>query len=239
MSSVVLGAVLCLLWTSLLFTYLRPNSWTSNKGALPLDNFEPTYIEPIAPELTQIMRLTPTPGSGRYLIFNVDVGISLEMYTYGTTKVSRTMIPGSRAAPLRDPTQSDIPDAVGISRYQYGWPFRMLSFDEITTGLSTTDPLVMAYHQKAYDLAGAHRGLDRPAWLPSFIPLYRVPIAFNWFALILNVLAWSVISYAILSIRPMLRALIVHRRRKLGLCCNCKYTLEGLTQCPECGTPRA
>lgn len=238
-ASIVVGLALCTLWTILLFTYLPTNSWTSKIGALPLENFDPTYLEPIAPDLLQVMRLSPTPGRGFYLIYNVDLGINKTMYGYRDTTVSRPRQPGSPVVITWDPTQSEIPDAVSLSRYQFGWPFRMLSYDEITTGLSTNDPLVAAYHQKVDALAGAHRGLDRPAWLPSSIPLRRVPIAVNWVALFLNVVVWSVISFAILSIRPMIHAISVRRRKKLGLCIKCKYPLEGLSRCPECGTPRS
>lgn len=219
-----------MLWTSLLFTYFLTNSWTSKTGPLPLDSLEVTYLEPIAPELLQIYRLYPTPGKGRYMIYNVDIGIRHTMYGYRDANTKRD-------TPW-NPAVSDIPTSVTLSRFEFGWPFRMLNYDTISTGLSTDDPLVMAYHQRAYALAGANRGLDRPVWLPNFIPLKRIPIAVNWVALFLNVLVCSVICYALLSCRPLVRAWIRHRRHKLGLCVNCKYTLEELSQCPECGTLR-
>ncbi len=154
------------------------------------------------------------------------------VYSYGSADFTQKATPW-------DPTVSDIPNAVSLSRFRFGWPMRMLHFDDFTTGQSTINPLVAAYHQKGYQLAGRHRGLDRPSWLPGFIPLYRVPIALNWFALVVNVLAWSAICYALLSCRPLIRAWIQRRRRSLGLCVTCKYPLEELAQCPECGTARA
>lgn len=237
-TSIALGLVCCVVWTGVLIAFLHPNSWTSKTGPLPLDQFEPTYLEQVAPELVQILKLYPTEGSGIYRIYSLNIGISHTMYSYRRTTASRPRTPGTRVRTVWDPTRSDIPDGVELSRYEYGWPFRTLSYDEIRTGLNTTDPLVMAYHQKAYALAGPNRGLDRPAWLPSFVSLRRVPLAVNWQALMLNVVVWSAICYVILSIRPLLRAMRIRRRKSRGLCIDCRYPLDELTQCPECGTPR-
>lgn len=228
----MLGLMLCVLSTTLLATFFHPKSWVSQGNSLPLTDFEPTYMESIAPEIVSILWYSPSTGNGSYLLYHVNVGADMIVYSYGSPKFP-TLVASW------DPTVSDIPSVVRLSRFRFGWPLRALSYDDFTTGQSLGNPLVAAYHQKANSLAGSHRGLDRPSWLPGFIPLRRVPIAVDWAALFLNIVVWTVICYAILSIRPMLRAISARRRKKRGLCIRCTYPLEGLTRCPECGTDRA
>ncbi|MEX0876808.1 MAG: hypothetical protein WD114_05050 [Phycisphaerales bacterium] len=224
--SIVLGSVLCALITALLLTYLRPTNWVSRSGTLPLSEFEPTYLEPIAPELGGVFRFSPSTGNGSFLVYRINVGSDMMNYSYGFPEMRW------------DPARSESPSAVQLRRYRFGWPMRFLSYDEISTGASVNNPVVMAYHKRAYALAGARRGLDRPSWLPEFIPLFRVPTAVEWLPLAINLLLWSLAAFLLLAMSPLLKHWIRVRRFRRGVCVKCCYPLEELLRCPECGQER-
>jgi len=227
--ALVLGVVLCLLSTALLLTYLKSWSWVSSGPTLNPDSFEATYLEPIAPELVAVRHHSPSTGNGSFALTGINLGADMVSYCYGVSLWDEGYTPW-------DPTVDAEPTSVNIMRYRFGWPMRMLHYDDISTGSSIADPIVLAYHQRANAIAGIHRGLDRPSWLPGFIPLYRVPIAVNWFTLVINVLTWSALCYALMSCLSWLRAWIQRRRIKGGLCASCKYPVGDFERCPECGT---
>lgn len=225
------GISLTLITTGLLVAFLMPSSW-SIAESIPLDEADQTYIAQSSPPLRAFMRAVPADSQGELLFRGLNLGIDFVSYNYGPLMTDDDY-------ELWDPSVDTEPKSIELTRYRFGWPMRVLSFDDITTLSSVNDSRVIAYHQQAYALAGKHRGLDRPSWLPGFIPLYRVPIAANWLGGLVNVLTWSAIVYALLSTKPLIRRWIEHKRSRLGLCVECKYPLEELTQCPECGTQRA
>jgi len=220
-----------MLTTGLVMTWLQPSSWTLQADLNPAE-IEPQYIEPIAPRLSSATVAIPAGGGGEALLGGVNLGVDSLTFEYGASIWDLNYQPW-------DPSVSDEPTNVSLIRYRFGWPMRFLSYDDISTGASVNNPVVMAYHQRAYGLAGVRRGLDRPSWLPGFIPLYRVPIAVDWWHLAVNLLLWTLVAFALLGLRPLVRRWIRTRRLKGGVCVGCCYPLEDLKICPECGTARA
>jgi hypothetical protein len=229
--ALALGVSLTLITTGLLVALFMPSSWTTVED-VSLSDAGQTYIAQSSPPLRAVMRAVPADSQGELLFRGLNLGIDFVSYNYGLLMWDDDYEPW-------DPSVDTEPQSIELTRYRFGWPMRVLSFDDITTGSSVNDPRVLAYHQKAYTLAGKHRGLDRPAWLPGFIPLYRVPIAANWLGGLVNVLTWAAIVYALLSTKPLFRRWIERKRSRLGLCVECKYPLNDFEQCPECGTQRA
>ncbi|MFG0244762.1 MAG: hypothetical protein ACF8MF_01755 [Phycisphaerales bacterium JB052] len=230
--ALVLGVVLCLLSTALLLTYLKSSSWVSSGPTPNPESFQATYLDPIAPELVEVRHHSPSIGNGSFPLSGINLGADMVSYSYGISLWDKGYTPW-------DPTVDAEPTSVNIMRYRFGWPMRMLSYDDISTGASIAIPSVASYHQRAYQLAGNHRGLDRPGWVPGFIPLYRVPTMIRWDGVVINTLAWACVGYALLSTVPLIRAGIAHRRMQRGVCVVCQYQLDDLQQCPECGTHRA
>lgn len=227
-TSLALGLAMVITTTALLATFLFPGRSTVVRSPR-IDAFPPTYLAPIAPPLTEISKTKPTNGLGGIpLLGSINPGVDSIEYSYGPAFWSDTYRPW-------DTTVTDEPPTVRLSRYRFGWPMRMLSMDDITTGQSIADPVVMAYHQRAYALAAADRGLNRPAWIPRFIPLHRIPIAVNWTGLAVNTAFWSAVCFLLLSCRPLIRSHIHRRRTRRSLCPTCRYEIQSLPTCPECG----
>jgi hypothetical protein len=230
LASLAIGLVMMTTTTALLATFLFPRSSTVVRSPR-IDAFPPTYLAPIAPPLTEISKTKPTSVFGGIpLLGTINPGVDSIEYSYGPAFWSDTYRPW-------DTTVTEEPPTVRLSRYRFGWPMRMLHMDDITTGQSIADPVVMAFHQRAYALAAHHRGLNRPAWIPSFIPLHRIPIAINWTGLAVNTACWGAVCFLLLSCRPLIRFHIHRRRARRGLCPTCRYELQSLPTCPECGQP--
>ncbi len=228
--SILLGALFVTITTGLVLTWLHPSSWIV-QHELSKAEIRPQYIDPIAPELVAIHHHSPSIGNGSFALSGINLGADMVSYSYGNSLWDTGYTPW-------DPAVDAEPTSVNIMRYRFGWPMRMLHYDDISTGSSIADPIVLAYHQRAYQLAGNHRGLDRPGWVPGFIPLYRVPTVIRWDGVVINMLAWACICYALLSAVPLIRLGIARRRRQRGVCVVCQYPLDDLQQCPECGTQR-
>lgn len=229
--AIIIAAIGVFSTTGLVLTWLHPSSWVQ-QADLTRSQLEIQYIEPIAPaSLSSATRNVPIGSSGDPLLGGINLGIDFLSYEYGMSIWDPNFQPW-------DPSTSELPTYVNLTRFRFGWPMRFLSYDDISTGATVNNPTVMAYHQRAYKLAGAHRGLDRPSWLPSFIPLYRVPIAMQWPHLGMNLLAWTLGAFALLAMLPLVRRWIRANRIKRGVCVVCKYPLEGFATCPECGTAR-
>ncbi|MCC5823103.1 MAG: hypothetical protein LAT64_10130 [Phycisphaerales bacterium] len=223
--SLALGFLITIGTAALLFTVLFPTTWTVT-GSLPIDQTPPTYLAPIAPPLTEIYRTTASGPLDAVPLPGVDSIV----FEYGPSLWSDAYQPW-------DPAASSDPTFVSLTRYRFGWPRRFLSMDSITTGQSVADPVVMAYHQRANDLAAEHRGLNRPAWVPRFIPIHRVPAVVDRTNLAINTAFWALICFGLIQCRYLIKAAIRRRRTRRGLCARCRYELQGLNTCPECGSP--
>jgi hypothetical protein len=231
LACLVLGLVLSVGTCALLATFLFPSHWYVHKSVHP-PSLPPTYLAAIAPELREISVCAPTGPSGNGPIFwGLNVGIDTIRYGYGDSMWDRDFRPW-------DPIVSPEPSSVELIRYRFGWPMRAVSMDDVTTGGANAGiSTVSEFYRRAYQLAGEHRGLNRPAWLPTFVPMDRVPVAVRWGALAVNTVVWAGICYLILIAGGWwLRNRVRARRAERGLCTECRYALEGLAVCPECGT---
>ena len=229
-ASLALGLATSLALSMLLATVLLPSHWTS-KTILDHTKIAPTYLAPIAPDLVEAFVGVPAHyASGEPLLGGSNLGVDMMVFSYGASAWSATFQPW-------DPLVTPEPTNVELTRFRFGWPMRMLSMDDITTGASTNISLVRDYHQRAYALAAADRGLNRPAWIPRVIPLHRIPIAVNWTGLAVNTACWSAVCFLLLSCRPLIQSHIRRRRTRRGLCPTCRYELQSLPTCPECGQP--
>lgn len=227
-ASLVLGVVVTIALCMLLAAFFLPSDWVT-KSTLDKSTLPPTFVAQIAPELMDVTLVVPAHrSSGEPLLGGLNLGIDLIVYSYGGTPWDTNFQPW-------DPATSPEPTYVDLTRFRFGWPMRTLSMDEVSTGASTAIPQVRAYHQRAYALAAADRGLNRPAWIPRFIPLHRIPIAVNWTALGINTLVWGAVCYLLLSCRPLIKSHTRRNRARRGLCPSCRYDLQGLPTCPECG----
>lgn len=72
-----------------------------------------------------------------------------------------------------------------------------------------------------------------PAWLHAHRET-RLPFVPVWTGFIINTVFWSFLSWLAVAGPNRIRRVI---RRKRGLCMQCKYNLDDLPTCPECGTP--
>jgi hypothetical protein len=216
---------------ALLATFLFPSHWRFQKS-IPPSAMPPTYLAPMAPELREITRSVPNKyPDDEPVLWGLNIGVDLVCYTYGDS----IYVPDSC---WWDPLVSHEPPCVALIRYRFGWPLRMMSMDEIETIADPSNSVVAEFHQRARTLAGEHRGMSRPAWLPRSIPLWRVPIAVRWGSLAVNTLVWALFCYLVLSVGGwLIRRKISGRRARRGLCTGCGYEIDGLMVCPECATP--
>lgn len=216
---------------ALLATFLFPSHWRFQKS-IPPSAMPPTYLAAIAPELREITLSVPNNHpDDRPILWGLNVGVDVVCYAYGDSM-------WDRRARRWDPVASPLPTSVELVRYRFGWPLRMVSMDEVTTGADPSSSVVAEFHQRAFALAREHRGMSRPAWLPRSIPLWRVPIAVRWGSLAVNTLVWAFFCYLVLSVGGwLIRRKISGRRARRGLCTACGYEMAGLMVCPECATP--
>ncbi len=227
-ASIALAPLIVCAVTLLLATVLFPTHWTT-KATLPPSSMPPTYLAPIGPELTGVYIAVPAvPTRGDPLLGGVNLGVDFVSYTYGDSILNPAFQPW-------DPAVTPDPPSVELTRFRFGWPRRIVSLDDISTGASVADPAVMAYHRRAYALAKEYRGLNRPRWMPRFIPVYRIPVVVNWSNFAVNTAAMTPVAFALLCIPPALRAIRRRRRARRGRCPACGYDLQTLTTCPECG----
>lgn len=227
-ASIALAPLIVCAVTLLLATVLFPTNWTT-KSTLPPSSMPPTYLAPIAPDLKEVHIAIPaSPSSGGPLFGGVNLGVDFISYAYGDSAFNPAFQPW-------DPAVTPDPPFVELTRFRFGWPRRIVSLDDISTGTSIADPAVMAYHRRAYALAKEHRGLNRPRWMPRFIPVYRIPVVVNWPNFAVNTTAMTPVAFVLLCIPPALRAIRRGRRARRGRCPACGYDVQTLTTCPECG----
>ncbi len=232
LASLALGLATSIAVCLLLATVLFPSHWTS-KTTLDHTKIAPTYLAPIAPDLVEAFILVPgRRASDKPLLWGTNLGVDQVVYSYGSSMWSGAFQPWN-------PLTTDEPTSVTLTRYRFGWPFRMLSVDEITTLANPNFSPVTDYYQRAHDLAGLHAGLNAPRWMPSSLKLDRIPIFVHCIPLVVNTACWATLWFAILA---CMNAHIHRRRTRRGLCPTCRYDLQSLPTCPECGqasTPNA
>jgi hypothetical protein len=215
------GIVVSLLIPELLAAFLLPRSW-GGLVQLPKDIPHPTYLHDIAPPFSSAIKNTPADSSGDVPLIPINLGMDLIHYSYGLGYFDPNYTPW-------DTTRTDSPPSVNLTRFRFGFPWRSLTWDDLSTGASVNIPAVMDYHMKMYERAGIDRGIG-----VSFIsPGRRLPIAPIWGGLILNILFWSSLWFFPGVIWRSARYFL---RKRRGLCLVCGYAIEDLERCPECGT---
>lgn len=220
--SLIIGLLFSLAIPELIAAFLLPYSWVS-EAPTSQSMKAPTYLGDIAPGLTSASVGKPANRtSGEALLGGMNIGVDAVSYNYGIDYFDPNFAPW-------DPTTSDTPPFVSLTRFRFGYPFRSLYWDDLSTGASVNIPAVYDYHLKMYKRAGVDRGIG-----VSFIsPGRRLPIAPIWSGLIFNILFWTILWFVLTSMR---RWVVVYRRKRRGVCLACGYAVEDLKQCPECGT---
>lgn len=223
--SLIAGIVLSILIPQFLATFLLPRTWAGN-FPLPEDALHPTYLHDIAPPFSSASRYTPaTPGTGAVLPRGMNTGMDNIDYSYGLSYFDPNYAPW-------DTTVFDTPPSVNLTRFRFGFPWRAMYWDDLSTGSSIHIPAVSAYHQKMYDRAGASRGIS-----VSFIsPGRRLPIVPIWPGLFLDMLFWSLLWFIPGIIWQSIR---IAKRKRRGHCLACGYAIEDFEVCPECGSDHA
>ncbi len=219
-----MGAFLTLLSTVLLICFQPTNRWTGYTANTKYHDQGPSYLGDLAPRYTSSNRYKVATRSGNEMLFGLNTGIDQIQYTFGDPNMEW------------DLAEDELPPRVFINRTRYGFPWRVLYRDHISTQTSTKNPQVSQFHQRAYARVGSRRGLDRPAWFPTWVITYRVPITPLWGGILANMLSWSLLWF-VLALIPA-RVVNRHRRRN-GLCLACGYAVEDLEICPECGMDHA
>ncbi len=218
--ALMLGIGTTLILTLLLVAFRHTTRWIggpeTQRGILPA----PVYLGDLAPAPTGQYRYVPDDWFRVFWITDFFAGVDCIEYTYGNPDVDW------------DFQNQTLPPKVFLDRYRYGWPCRAIYWDQIHTATSTKNPQVAAFHKRAYQRVGSRRGIDRPAWMPSWIGLYRIPITPIWTGVAVNIVFWSI--FWILAACGW-RWMSTYKRRKLGLCLRCGYEVEDLVICPECG----
>lgn len=222
--SICVGLGISILIPELLAAFVLPNSWG---GYLDLSatTRAPQYLNDIAPAFTRAYQIFPaSPSSGEPLMGGVNLGMDMVNYDYGAGYLDPNFVPW-------DPSVSSTPSFVNLSRFRFGYPWRSLTWDDLSTGTSVNIPAVMDYHMKMYDRAGIDRGIG-----VSFIsPGRRLPIAPIWGGLLLNFVFWSIVWFVPGVLRQSIR---IHNRKRKGLCTICGYAVQDFEVCPECGNTR-
>lgn len=223
--SLFVGITVTLLISELLAAFLLPSSWVGFSEDLPKMSQAPTYLHDIAPALTSAQMSFPAnPATSEPLLHGLNVGMDVINYSYGAGFFDPNFAPW-------DPSVSDSPSFVSLTRFRFGWPFRALYWDDLSTGTSVAIPAVWDYHLKMYERAGIDRGIG-----VSYIsPGRRLPIAPIWTGLFFNILFWSVAWYVPFMLRRIAIRFRAKRRVRLGLCADCGYTIDEFSMCPECG----
>lgn len=128
---------------------------------------------------------------------------------------------------------------IARSHCAFGWPLQALWCEPFTWIEQTIDELragiPMTYATRTY--RGVALRVDATRFQP---PTVRVlPMGIAWPGFLLNTVLYAVVWLALLELVRVPGRLRVRRRNKADSCCQCGYSLHGLTaaRCPECGTP--
>jgi hypothetical protein len=126
------------------------------------------------------------------------------------------------------------PARLFVTRFELGWPFRSLGYDQIGVNGGLTPDETWALIDETGAAAGRRDGLLAPHWIPvdrqrgpRYVPLDPIPLGFAADTAVFGGLFWVIVCAP-----GMLRRAV---RRRAGRCEACGYTLEGLEVCPECG----
>ena len=116
---------------------------------------------------------------------------------------------------------------------RYGWPFRCVGTSSRSTktntkssGMWTMGQEQIKTHEPTWYFHGIPTGM-RNRYL-STIPIQVLPLG-----MAVNSLFFSVLIFGSLRLA---QAVIREHRKHRGICEECKYPLNDLEQCPECGT---
>ncbi len=119
---------------------------------------------------------------------------------------------------------------------RYGWPFRCVGTSSRSkqTNTKSSDKWTMGQEQI---------NTPEPTWYFHGIPtgmsnryLSTIPIQVLPLGMAANFLLFSALIFGSLWLA---HAVFLEQRRRRGICAECKYPLNDLEQCPECGTQRA
>lgn len=113
-------------------------------------------------------------------------------------------------------TMSGLGRQATFQGFSAGWPMRSLcGRDYIAPSLEAQAPMALC---------------DVPGWIKS--GGYKVPVSPLWMGLVVNALLFAIPVLAGTWVVACARR---RRRRRLGLCLKCAYSVKGLERCPECG----
>ncbi len=219
-----MGAFLTLISTALLVFFQPANSWYGYTANTNYHDHGPSYLGDLAPRYTSSNLYKAATRSGNEILFGFNTGIDEIKYTFGDPNMEWDLI------------EDELPPRVFIDRTRYGFPWRVLYRDHISTNTNINNPKVSQFHQQAYDRVGSRRGLDRPKWFPTWVMTYRIPITPLWGGILANMFSWSLLWF-VLALIPS-RLILCHRKRR-ELCISCGYAVEDLEVCPECGSDHA
>ncbi len=116
-----------------------------------------------------------------------------------------------------------------MKRIRYGLPMNSVRLDRYNTNASNLPQASLdAFTDELGKKAGLSDGIPITwnAWTRHF------PVVPMWGGLIVDILFWSVLWYALGSVRGKIRSWRFSRK---GRCVGCGYSLEGTAGCPECG----
>lgn len=156
--------------------------------------------------------------------WNYQATIGCEVVTRGAVWLGPDIQAPQRLPPtwsggVIPPTRSDLMSPGLAGEVASGWPFRSaMSEHHIVDGSSTITRWGIPVFR---------------AWQPWSEPPRSIPLRPIWLGLLGNTLFWSwVVAPAYWGAIGWRTA----RRRRRALCVNCKYPVQSLTRCPECGT---
>ena len=125
-----------------------------------------------------------------------------------------------------------------IMERRYGIPWRsMHSFHSRVWGAPQVmaDPNFPVHSQP--DFPPLARGIDIPAWIPRWIHWRTLPLRPMWPGFLYSTLVYGAFAWLLLCIPGFLRTRRQLRRLRRGLCIYCKYPVDNMAVCPECGKP--
>jgi hypothetical protein len=183
--------------------------------------------------------------------FERGFGVTYAEQTWLALCLSSGELTGKRtgeASPLEGDEQSVSLEVMRVGRMTSGWPVRAFEWqligltppvlhEEVVPGIRVRKkypevdrrPQIRAFLKRS-GAAQAPLFLDvstRNGWAASGIPI--VPV---WDGLFINVLFWSMLIGAFVSIKAFARR---YFRWRKNLCLQCGYHSLGFARCPECG----
>jgi hypothetical protein len=187
----------------------------------------PSYIEPFAPPFSH-------SKTYRTEVKSIDSAVLDLLPNFGADRTEfKFKDPDQDRTAWDVNTLDQIPAIVFVSRSHFGWPFRAMHYDIIMIDNGGTREHIKTYFGLVENAAGINIGLETPKWWPAGETNYRLPLKPIWIGFVLNAILFASIW---ITLACLTRKAITSSRKRKGLCAACKYELQDLATCPECGT---